>query len=211
MDMTIAIAQLRPKKGDYPANIARLGQVFAQLDALETQPDVLVLAETALTGYFLEGGVRDAARTAGEVFADMQAAYLAARGPDAPLLDIVAGFYERYRDRFYNSAIYATLGGRESGVGGQELTAEAQFLIPDPRSLTPGIRHVHRKVFLPTYGVFDEARFVEAGHHIAAFETRCGRVAILICEDAWHSISGTVPRSTARRSCMSSAPRRRAG
>ena len=73
MEVNIVIAQLRPKKGDYAANITRLGEVFAQLDALETQPDVLVLAETALTGYFLEGGVRDAARTAGQVFADMQA------------------------------------------------------------------------------------------------------------------------------------------
>jgi NAD+ synthase (glutamine-hydrolysing) len=173
MQLNIAIAQLRPKKGDYAANIARLGEVFAQLGALDSQPDVLVLAETALTGYFLEGGVRDAARTAGQVFADLQAAYLAARGPTAPPLDVVAGFYELYRDRYYNSAIYATLGD-----GGS--------------ALSPGIRHVHRKVFLPTYGVFDEGRFVEAGHHVAAFDTRCGRVAILICEDAWHGVSGTI-------------------
>src|SRR5204863_8081320 len=105
MDINITIAQLRPKKGDYAANIARLGQVFAQLGSLETQPDVLVLPETALTGYFLEGGVREVARSAGEVFADMQAAYLTARGPAAPALDVIAGFYERYRDRYYNSAI----------------------------------------------------------------------------------------------------------
>src|SRR5262245_35599486 len=187
MQLNIAIAQLRPKKGDYAANIARLGEVFAQLAALESQPDILVLAETALTGYFLEGGVRDTARTAGQVFADLQAAYLAARGSDAPPLDVVAGFYERYRDRYYNSAIYATLGvgSWELGVGGSSPTPNSQ--LP-----TPGIRHVHRKVFLPTYGVFDEGRFVEAGHHIAAFDTRCGRVAILICEDAWHGVSGTV-------------------
>ena len=67
MDINIAIAQLRPKKGDYAANIARVGEVFAQLNTLETQPDVLVLPETALTGYFLEGGVREVARSAGEV------------------------------------------------------------------------------------------------------------------------------------------------
>jgi NAD+ synthetase len=187
MNINILIAQLRPQKGDFSANIARLGQVFAQLDTLAAQPDVLVLAETALTGYFLEGGVRDAARSAGEVFATLQAAYLAARGPAAPPLDVVAGFYERYRDRFYNSAIYATLG---DGAWGMEHGHEVPSPTPHPPS--PGIRHVHRKVFLPTYGVFDEARFVEAGHHIAAFETRHGRAAMLICEDAWHSISGTV-------------------
>ena len=187
MEIRIAIGQLRPKKGDYAANVARLGDVFAQLARLQPRPDVLVLAETALTGYFLEGGVRDAARTAGEVVADLQATYLQALGADAPPLDVIAGFYERYRDRFYNSAIYATL-----GVGSRELGVGDSALAPNLRLPTPGIRHVHRKVFLPTYGVFDEARFVEAGHHVAAFDTRFGRAAILICEDAWHSLSGTV-------------------
>src|SRR3954469_7489376 len=147
MEINIAIAQLRPKKGDYAANIARLGAVFAQLDTLATQPDVLVLPETALTGYFLEGGVREVACSAGEVFADIQAAYLAARGPAAPPLDIIAGFYERYRDRYYNSAIYATLGdgGWGMGDGGQAPVSQPLSLIPHPPS--PGIRHVHRKVF----------------------------------------------------------------
>lgn len=176
MQFTIAIAQIRPRKGDYPANLARLREVFAQLAELDPRPDVLALAETALTGYFLEGGVRDAARTAGAVFADLQAAYRDACGPGAPPLDIIAGFYERFRDRYYNSALYATLGDPGAGAAAE----------------SPGIRHVHRKVFLPTYGVFDDARFVEAGHHIAAFDTRYGRAALLICEDAWHSISGAV-------------------
>src|SRR5262245_3315536 len=159
MQLNIAIAQLRPKKGDYAANVARLGEIFAQLGALDPQPDVLVLAETALTGYFLEGGVRDTARTAGQVFADLQATYLAARGSNAPPLDVVAGFYECSRDRYYNSAIYATLGDGGWGMG-----VGAGIPSPIPHPPSAGIRHVHRKVFLPTYGVFDEGRFVEAGH-----------------------------------------------
>jgi len=216
--INIAIAQLRPKKGDYTANIARIAEVFAQLGTHERQPDVLVLAETALTGYFLEGGVREAARSAGEVYTDLQAAYVEACGADAPLLDIVVGFYERYRDRFYNSALYATLGtegerrtlrpfdyaprlrsGQAQGRlrSGRAMKDESstifdEILRPPSFVLRPGVRHVHKKVFLPTYGVFDEARFVEAGHQVAAFDTRYGRVAMLICEDAWHSISGTV-------------------
>ncbi|NJN65796.1 MAG: NAD+ synthase [Chloroflexaceae bacterium] len=168
-NLTVAIAQLRPKKSDYTANLARLGEVLAQLGALAPRPDVLVLPETFLSGYFLEGGVREQARTAGQVFADINATYLAAGGDHAPPLDIVVGFYERYRDRYYNSALYATCGA------GQE-----------------GIRHVHRKVFLPTYGVFDDARFVEAGTQVVAFPTAYGCAALLICEDAWHSVSGLV-------------------
>jgi len=40
--------------------------------------------------------------------------------------------------------------------------------------------------------VFDEERFVDRGREIRAFDTRWGRAAILLCEDAWHSISGTI-------------------
>jgi NAD+ synthase (glutamine-hydrolysing) len=56
----------------------------------------------------------------------------------------------------------------------------------------PVIRHVHRKLFLPTYGMFDEERFVDRGFEVRAFDTPSGRAAMLICEDAWHSLTGTV-------------------
>ncbi len=46
--------------------------------------------------------------------------------------------------------------------------------------------HVHRKIYLPTYGLFDEGRYVGAGRQVRAFDTRFGRIAMLICEDAWH-------------------------
>ncbi len=48
------------------------------------------------------------------------------------------------------------------------------------------IRHIHRKVYLPTYGIFDEQRYVAPGGRIRAFDTALGRMAILICEDMWH-------------------------
>jgi NAD+ synthase (glutamine-hydrolysing) len=56
----------------------------------------------------------------------------------------------------------------------------------------PVVHHVHRKMFLPTYGLFDEGRFVEPGHEVRAFNTAWGRAALLVCEDAWHSLTGTV-------------------
>ncbi|HEY0733888.1 MAG TPA: NAD+ synthase [Herpetosiphonaceae bacterium] len=208
--LNLLLVQWRPQKGNYPANIQRIQALFGQIAALDPQPDVVIFPETSLTGYFLEGGVRELAQTAGTVFADLQAAYLAARGADAPPLDIVIGFYEIYRDRYFNSALYATLGAEPrtqnlepNGEQGNKETKEQKSTTVPPRlpqwerglggeGLTPGIRHVHRKVFLPSYGVFDEARFVESGHHITAFETRWGRAAILICEDAWHSLTGTI-------------------
>jgi predicted amidohydrolase len=49
------------------------------------------------------------------------------------------------------------------------------------------VLHVHHKVYLPTYGLFDEGRFFAWGDSIRAFDTRFGRVGVLICEDFWHA------------------------
>jgi NAD+ synthetase len=86
-----------------------------------------------------------------------------------PPLDVCIGFYELWRNKLYNSALYVSLG-----------------------EAAPLVRHVHRKVFLPTYGLFDEERFVERGRELRAFDTPWGRAAILVCEDAWHSLTGTI-------------------
>jgi predicted amidohydrolase len=48
------------------------------------------------------------------------------------------------------------------------------------------IVHVHRKVHLPTYGLFEEGRHFAAGDAVRAFDTRFGRLAMLVCEDVWH-------------------------
>src|SRR4029078_11729455 len=142
--------------------------IFSQIDSLEPRPDIAVFAETALTGYFVEGGVRDVALTAGAFARDLQAQYASAVNTPRTL-DVCIGFYEVWNNAYYNSALYLTLGGDE-----------------------PVVRHVHRKLFLPTYGMFDEERFVDRGVEVRAFDTAWGRAAMLICEDAWHSLTGTV-------------------
>lgn len=72
----------------------------------------------------------------------------------------VAGLVEESTDyRFYNTAIYL--------AGGE-------------------IRHIHRKVYLPTYGMFDEQRYFARGEHICAFDAPFGRASLLVCEDLWH-------------------------
>ena len=88
---------------------------------------------------------------------------LEAAGPMA----VIAGFVEESsRHRYYNSAFY--------GEGGH-------------------VAHVHRKVYLPTYGLFDEQRYFAAGNRIRAFQTaRFGRVGILICEDFWHLSAASI-------------------
>ena len=161
--LRLAIAQLRPHKGAYEENLCRLGALFREAGAWSEPPDLMVAPETALTGYFLEGGVRDLAIPAERLFDDLAGQH---RDAKAPPFDVALGFYEVHQNHLYNSAMYARLGGDAAGI-----------------------RHVHRKVFLPTYGVFDEERFVEAGRSVQAFDTAWGRAAILICEDAWHSFT----------------------
>jgi NAD+ synthase (glutamine-hydrolysing) len=75
-------------------------------------------------------------------------------------LDIVISFVEEdARYRYYIAAAY--------------LSAER-------------VVHVHRKVYLPTYRLFDDGRFFARGESFRAFDTRLGRMGLLICEDAWH-------------------------
>ena len=47
--------------------------------------------------------------------------------------------------------------------------------------------HRHRKIYLPTYGAFDEAHTFAHGDRVRAFDTRFGRVGLLVCEDFWHA------------------------
>jgi len=48
------------------------------------------------------------------------------------------------------------------------------------------LAHVHRKVYLPTYGMFDEGRYFAAGSGFESFDAPWGRTGLLICEDFWH-------------------------
>ncbi len=76
-------------------------------------------------------------------------------------IDLMFGFvHEDRRHRFYIASAYLS-GGK--------------------------ILHIHNKLYLPTYGMFDEGRFFAPGNSVRAFDTRFGRVGMLICEDFWHA------------------------
>jgi NAD+ synthetase len=155
----VGLAQFKPKKADVESNLSNIREVVSEQAGAV---DLLVFPEASLTGYFLEGGVAEAARSATDV-----AKGLGQPPPEAP--DVVLGFFERHRRRLHNSVVY---------------------LAPAERGFE--VTHVHRKMFLPTYGVFDEARFVEAGKSVQAFDTRFGRLGLLICEEMWHSLPPTI-------------------
>lgn len=163
--MKLAIVQTKPRKGALEMNLAEAGEALVQLH--DDPPDLVVFPEAAFTGYFLEGAVYELSRSA-RWFADRFASYWFSNGPKPPL-DVVCGFYENDAGTYYNSSLYASLKD-----GRAEVLA------------------VHRKMFLPTYGVFDEERFISRGRRLGVLETRFGKTAMLICEDAWHSIMPTI-------------------
>ncbi len=72
-------------------------------------------------------------------------------------------------------------------VGFVEADARSRFYISSAYLSQGEVVHIHRKVYLPTYGLFDEGRFFAAGDEIRAFDTRFGRIGLLICEDFWHA------------------------
>ena len=99
-------------------------------------------------------------------------------------ISIAIGFVEESDDyHFYNSALYL-----EDGK----------------------IRHRHRKVYLPTYGLFDEQRYLARGESFRAFDTKFGRFGMLICEDMWHLSASYILAMDGATTllCLSSSPAR---
>lgn len=81
-------------------------------------------------------------------------------------ISIIFGVVEEDEDyNFYNASFYL-----EDGV----------------------VKHVHRKVYLPTYGMFDEFRYFSRGDKFRAFDTKFGKMGMLICEDAFHPSSAYI-------------------
>ncbi len=71
-------------------------------------------------------------------------------------------------------------------VGFVEQDARYRYYIAAAYLAQERVLHVHHKVYLPTYRIFDDARFFAPGDAFRAFDTRWGRMGLLICEDAWH-------------------------
>jgi len=99
-------------------------------------------------------------------------------------ISIAVGFVEVTDDyRFFNSALYL-----EDGA----------------------ILQLHRKVYLPTYGLFDEQRYLARGERFRAFDTKFGRVGLLVCEDMWHLSASYILALDGATTliCLSSSPGR---
>ncbi len=119
--------------------------------------DLLVFPELSVTGYQVQDLVPEVALTAD---ADDQIFAQLLKASRQLELDIVVGFaHVDFRKRFYIANAYLS--------GGETV-------------------HIHHKLYLPTYAMFDESRYFAQGNSVRAFNTRFGRVGMLICEDFWH-------------------------
>jgi NAD+ synthase (glutamine-hydrolysing) len=71
-------------------------------------------------------------------------------------------------------------------AGFVERSADAKLHIAQGYWSGGALRHVHRKVYLPTYGIFDDGRYFGPGDTFATFESAAGVAGMAICEDLWH-------------------------
>jgi predicted amidohydrolase len=158
--LRIALAQLAPRLGLLDENLACHHDLIEQ--ARSGGAGLVVFPELGLTGYLLQ---------------DL-AAEVAMRLDDPRLLAL--------------AATTASGGGRSDDglsviVSFVEESADHRLFITVALLEEGRVRHVQRKLFLPTYGLFDERRFFAAGDLLRATSSRLGvGLGLSICEDFWH-------------------------
>ena len=161
--LRIALAQIAPRLGLLDENLARHQALIAEARA--GGAGLVVFPELGLTGYLLQ---------------DL-AAEVAMRLDDPRLLELAA----------------ATAAGSANGAAARpalsaivsfvEESADHRLFIAVALLEDGRVRHVQRKLFLPTYGLFDERRFFAAGDLLRATPSRLGvGVGLSVCEDFWH-------------------------
>lgn len=162
MGFRLASVQFRPDMGRISDNLDRMAEIVHQAVADEGA-SLVVFPETAVSGYYVQGGAVENALSAEELKGELESRL---NGVD---VDLLIGFYEKADGQPFNSAGYFEFCGVSSRTVG-----------------------VYHKFFLPTYTVFDEDRYVAKGNELGVFETRLGKIGVLICEDAWHSVLATL-------------------
>jgi NAD+ synthase (glutamine-hydrolysing) len=175
--MRLALCQIDTTVGDLEGNRALI--LGSARDAHAQGGELAVFCELAITGY----PPRDLVERPAFVDAGLRALDRLAR--ELPHdFGVLVGFVDRR-------------------VVGQKLTHyNAAALLRDG-----SVQQVFHKRLLPTYDVFDEARYFEEGHLPLVFEQGGVRCGVTICEDAWNDGEGPLRRSYAKNpvaDCMAS-------
>ena len=146
--------------------VPKIGDVACNLEthlqyiqeAKKAGVELLLFPELSLTGYNLQDLVYEVAIPAHAENPTLKALCTASADSN---MDLMVGFVDTdERARYYIAAAYISQGE---------------------------VLYVHHKVYLPTYTMFDEGRYFAWGDSVKAFDTRFGRMGMLICEDFWHA------------------------
>ncbi|HEU0141286.1 MAG TPA: NAD+ synthase [Bryobacteraceae bacterium] len=155
--MRIALGQIDTTVGDLAGNVDRMVR-FAK-DAAGHGAELIVFPELSVTGY----PPRDLLEK--DAFIEKNLLELERLAAETASLDI---------------AIISGYAGRANGVPGKQITNSAAII-------EKGRVIFHQdKMLLPTYDVFDEARYFYAAERQAAVNLRGRKIALTICEDAWN-------------------------
>ncbi len=160
--LRICLAQTNPKVGDLNKNIENHIEVIGR--ANKKGANLVIFPELSLTGYFLKDSVYDMGIN---IYTDesevLSGIYKISKDMD---ISVIAGFVEKDQDfNFYNSSCCISKGR---------------------------LINVHRKVYLPTYGMFEELRYFKPGNTFGVFDLDGVKVSVLTCEDAWHLSSSYI-------------------
>ncbi len=159
----------QPSHEPYTVALAQIDVTLGDLDcnltkhleyverAREAGASLLIFPELSLTGYYLQDITNQIGMCVSPPAPPLQKLLDASKKHK---MDICVGFVEE-DDRYVHYIAQAYIGEGE-------------------------IKHIHRKVYLPTYGMFDDMRYVGMGRQVRAFDTRFGRMGMLVCEDFWH-------------------------
>ena len=103
------------------------------------------------------------------------------------LQDLASEVAMRLDDPRLASLAEETAGGPSAVVSFVEESADHRVFIAAALLEDGAVRHIHRKLHLPTYGLFDERRFFAPGDMLRAVPSRLGvGVGLAVCEDFWH-------------------------
>ncbi len=154
----LALVQVSSKLGQVEYNFQRQARIVA--DQRTQGADLVVFPELSLTGYQLKDLTSDVALTPDRLL-DLWSGLGVGRE-----IEIVCGYLEQSAGyQYYNAMAHLHI----------DKAGKAQLL------------HNHRKINLPTYGMFEEERYFSRGNSLRAYDSPLlGRCGLLICEDLWH-------------------------
>lgn len=159
MALRIGLGQLNPTVGDFAGNLKLIESALERMSP--ARPDLVVFPEMCLTGYPPRDLLEREWFVRQAEAATAHLLELSVRHPQTGILFGTVARTGRSTGRpLYNCALVVE--------NGKEVFRQA-------------------KTLLPTYDVFDEARYFEPAEAVRTFAYRNERLGITICEDAWNA------------------------